>query len=309
MADSTAVIGLDVGGTKILGILVDRAGTLIARRRVATPTAAGGPAVLHAAVDVAQRLAADALAKVQLVAVGMGTGGQIDQASGSVGSATALLPGWAGLPLRNHLAEALGVPATVLGDAQAAGLGEMWLGAARGARHFVCLTIGTGVGGGVFVDGRMVTGSTGSAGEAGHIRVALDGPVCSCGGHGCLEALISGPAIARQYHELTGKSLSPEVVLASAESGDPAAIAVTRRVEIALATGLMSVINLLNPELIVVGGGVMTSATGLLKAAAEQALAGALPHPAKNCRIVPALLGGEAGAFGAARAAWDLVGG
>lgn len=251
-------LGIDVGGTKILTALVDETGRVLREWRTPTPAARGGPAVLAALGDALEAALAE-VGREQVVGVGVSAAGQIDVATGVVTYASPNLPGWTGTPVGRTLRDRLGLPVTVENDGNAAAYGEWWAGAGRGAGSLVVLTVGTGVGGGVLLDGRLRHGGRWRAGELGHLIVQAEGVRCNCGQTGCLEVYASGTAIARLAREARpGWDADAPAVFAAAEAGDALALAVLRRSTRFLAAGLVSIANLFDPERILIGGGVAT---------------------------------------------------
>lgn len=297
------VLAVDLGASKVAAAVAFPDGRLGPRRQ--EPTSRAGPdAVL---VQIA-RLAADAAAAAgvapgRLAGLAVACPGPVDAAAGLV-VYPPNLPGWDVVPLRDLLAARLGLPTRIANDADCAALGEWAFGAGRGCRHMLYVTVSSGVGGGLVLDGRLWTG-TGTAGEVGHVPVDPAGPPCGCGRRGCLEALASGTAIARRYAERTGAP-PPEPpdarpVFAAARAGDPAARAVIEEAGTALGRVLGGVANLLAPERIVLGGGVALGGDDLLLPPLERALeATAFALPRRRLAVRLATLGGDAGLLGAA---------
>jgi glucokinase len=321
------VVGIDLGGTKILAHAVDLADPhrRLAVARTATPR--GGDAIIAAIGGVVRRVA-DELAGLpetgsrRLDAVGVGAAGQVDL--DGVLRYAPNLPTVRELNLAGALREALGVPVAVGNDATCAMAAEHRIGAAKGARDAVLVTLGTGIGAGLVVAGDLQLGSTGFAGEPGHMVVDPNGPPCPCGRRGCWERLGSGSGLARLARDAAEAGLADHVVaLAGGEpeavrgehvtraaiDGDPDALEVIRRFAWWVALGIANLVNILDPELILVGGG-LVEAGDLLLAPVREAFHGlvlAADHR-PPVRIEPALLGPEAGAVGAALLAGDLVG-
>lgn len=297
----TDFLGIDIGGTKIAGAIVSAQG--IARRRADIPTPAqdGGPSILAAALALARRLCADASIK----AVGIGAGGQIDPVHGIVLSATDLLPGWAGIALKSAFIEALGVPAFADNDVNALAMGEARFGAAQGLSTVVFLAVGTGLGGALLIDGKLHRGAHGGGGEFGHLLLSMESDARrDAGGHvGTWEAYVSGPGLAQTYREIVGEHAPPltghEIERAARDTPDgPAARAIARTGEY-FGYGLVSLANSLDPDLIVVGGGLAALGDALLGPARAVLRARALPHAA-HCPVVVASLGANANVVGAA---------
>jgi glucokinase len=192
-------------------------------------------------------------------------------------------------------------------DANCAALGEKWLGAGKQAKDFIYIIIGTGIGGGLILNGALYRGAAGGAGEIGHGTLLPDGPLCSCGNHGCLEALAAGPAIARRANQLMpGESLTAQMVIERARAGEVTARQVIDEAGYYLGIGLANVVNLLNPEVIAIGGGVALDAGELLLAPARTEMRRrAFASSANAVRVELAQLGDDAGLIGAARLVWD----
>lgn len=302
------VIGVDLGGTKLAGGVVDA--DLRVHHRAFRPAPAMG--VLDALEAIARELieAADA----PVAAVGMGVPSLMDRTAGVARWTNHL--DLAGVAIGDLMAERLGVPVAVDNDANVAMLAEHRAGAARGARHAVMLTLGTGIGGAIVADGRLVRGARGTAGELGHVVVDLDGPPCpgNCPNRGCLEALASGTALAVEGDrvvardrdsalaraEAAGATITGALVTELAHDGDPAAREAVAVVGRRLGAGLASIANALDPEVIVVGGGVIAAGELLLGPAREELAARALPPVAEAVRVEPARFGAESGVLGAA---------
>ncbi|TDE18818.1 ROK family protein [Actinomadura sp. 6K520] len=269
-------MALDIGGTKLAAAVVDGEGTVVDRARVATP-AGDGNAVLQAA---ARLLAGFGDAPVR--ALGVGAPGVIDPESGRVVSATGVLPGWAGTPVREALTDLTGLPVTVVNDVRAMAYGEAHAGAGAGHHRVLHISVGTGVGGALTTGGRLEHGAHGTAGEVAHLLVPERGPVpCGCGRRDHLEAVASGPAIAA-----TGDAPHAGSLLGRALAG------------------LLAV---LDPDAVVVGGGVAQIGAPFLDAVTAAFRADALP-PLRGTPIVPAGLGTDAPLVGAALLATALAG-
>jgi glucokinase len=242
------------------------------------------------------------------------TPGPLDPHTGVVHSPPNL-PGWGTLPFAALLEEALGLPTNLINDANAACLGEFHAGSGRGHRNLVYFTISTGIGGGVIVDGRLAEGSTGMAGELGHMTIDRLGPICNCGNVGCLETLASGTAIARRFQEaleageksivsewIGHASATARDVARGAEMGDPLASAVFTDAAECIGIGVVNCIHIFNPDIVALGGGV-THARGLLEIVERVVDRFAMPIPRRAVRVVAAELQGDQGLIGAAAAA------
>lgn len=299
------VLALDVGGTGMKCALVRPDGTVQHTERHPTPAAQGPDAVTARILDVAAGLAfrarADALTPV---AIGLVVPGVVDEAAGIAVWSSNL--GFRDVPLRDLLASRLGMPAALGHDVRAGGLAEARLGAGRGEPHVLFVAIGTGIAAAHVVDGRVLTGAHGAAGELGHIVVRPDGPPCGCGARGCLESVASAAAIGRRYASLAGRAAATAVDVATrAADGEVEATEVWRDAIAALADGLVTAQALMDAGTIVLGGGLAeagdTLLVPLLAALNERVTFHRLP------RLVPAALGDTAGCLGAALLALDAV--
>ncbi len=293
------MLAVDVGGTGIKAALLDADATVVRQAERPTPVAEG-PAAVIAAV----RAAVGDLAGPAVVAAGVVVPGSVDVATGTARYATNI--GWHDVPLRDLIAADLGLPVAVEHDVRAAGLAECTLGRARGVAECLIMVIGTGIAGVVVAEGVAVRGATDSAGEIGHVPVYPDGDVCACGQRGCLETYASAAAIARRYRALGGRAGSSAREVGAARGSDPLAARVWDEATDALGIGLASYTMLLDPELVVLGGGLALAGDALLEPV-RAALAGRL-----SWRAAPAValspLGTRAGQLGAAILAWKLAG-
>ena len=297
-------IGIDIGGAKIAGGVVSAQGELIRSARIPTCAGEGGPAVLERAIDLAASLI-DVANEEVITAIGIGAGGQIDSNRGVVIGATEILPGWQGIDIAGGFSDRFELPVRVDNDVNALASGEHRFGVARGQRFVVFLALGTGVGGALVFDGRIHHGAHWTGGELGHmlIDVSDSARIDSGGDKGTLEAYVSGPGLVRTYIELSGEQgrvIQGEDVVAYADS-DPnglGALAIRRTGEY-LGLGLASLANILDPDLIVIGGGLAAIGDRLLDPARRNLKLRALPGPGQ-CPVVAASLGVGASVIGAA---------
>jgi glucokinase len=296
-------LGIDVGGTNsklaVLEIAGDRR-DLLATATI--PTGGDDPG------EVVERLAA-AGAKLMaehgpVVAAGAGVPGLFDEESGRIVFLPNLPPAWSGAEFREPLAERLGVETALINDARSFTLAESRMGAAAGYSTVICLTLGTGVGGGMVIDGRLRFGPHGRAGELGHQVIDMDGPPCGCGNRGCVEAFGAGGAISR-----LGGQDSPEAVFRAAVAGDELAAAAVQAVVGRLAVGIANLVTVLWPERVVVGGGVAAAGDQLFGPLRTAVARSAPLVDPTSYEIVPAALGPVAGAIGAALWARERLGG
>jgi glucokinase len=287
-------VGVDVGGTALKAAILDGADRVVGIRRAPTGRSAGPGAVLDRVADFARSVVAEAPGPV--VGVGVAVPGIVDATAG-IGRYSANL-GWRDAPVADVVAAAGVGPVRVDHDVRAAGLAEAQLGAARGCRDFLFLPIGTGIAAAMCVDGRMVSGPTGAAGELGHIPVYPDGESCACGQRGCLETYASAGAIARRYRAGGGAHDADARVIATRRDRDPVAATVWDEAVTALAIGLATYTLIADPALIVIGGGMAHAGEALLtplrRGVADRLAWRAAPP------VVAAELGDAAGAIGAA---------
>ncbi|HBW35264.1 ROK family glucokinase [Desulfosporosinus sp. BICA1-9] len=307
-------IGIDLGGTSIKMGLVDQLGNILHTLESPTPVKAG----YHQILAVFSQMAEQLFRKSQyewkdIIGVGAGVPAFLDQQKGIVVEAVNL--GWDHVPLKADLERMWMVPIMVDNDANAAALGEMWSGAGKGASHLICLTLGTGIGGGVIINGNIYHGANGCAGEVGHITVKPQGGRrCNCGRKGCLETETSATAIVsdaleqvkgmstgplKDEYDRTG-TVSAKSVVQLAQQGDSICLEIITKVGCILGNTLAQMCYLLNPEVIVIGGGVAHAGKILFDPLTKAFNKAILPRVAENTSIVPAKLGNLAGLTGAA---------
>ncbi len=299
---------LDIGGTKILGGVINRAGALLVRRCIETLPSRGAEDIIARCAALLQELAQEVQAPSHAIsAVGCSVPGPLDSEKGMVIFSPNLA--WHNVPLVKMLHDYLPVPIVIEDDARCAALGEARKGAAQGARNAVFVTFSTGIGSGVIIDGHIYRGSHGAAGEVGHITLVPDGPMCACGNNGCFEALASGSAIAAQARQavLNGTKtvltelvvhpnlLTAEQVMQAVALGDAVAIDIIETAGRYAGIGLAAVASAFDPEIIVVGGGVVRSHNLFLQCARETFQVRAIAPLNELVRIVPAALGDESG--------------
>jgi glucokinase len=300
------VIGLDLGGTKILALAVGPDGAVLGRALHPTPRT--GRSDLVAALGRAAREACGAagLSLRDCAGVGVGAPGPTDPGTGVVLDPPNLPADCRELPLGELLGAELGTRVAVENDANAAALGEHRYGAGRGQADMVYVTISTGIGGGVIAGGRLLRGAGLMAGEVGHMLLAPEGrDVCGCGRTGCWEAISSGTGIARQAREAGAAAPTAASVVAAAAAGDDAARRIVARAVAYNGYGLVNLLHMFSPGLIVIGGGLTHAWDVLVAPAAEWALGYAMRRAAAACRIVPTALGDLVGGLGAAAALAD----
>jgi glucokinase len=313
---SGEAVGIDVGGTKINALRVARDGEILDRKSVPTP-AEDGAGTLATMIEVAEAMLTD-----DVLAIGVGAAGLVDVAEGTLRFAPNLA--WRELAIATRMRDALGLPCQVDNDATVAAYGEYRFGAGRGFRHILLVTVGTGIGGGIVSNGQLFRGAHGFAAEIGHVVVEPGGPRCGCGNLGCWEQVAAGRAIDRGGREaarahprsilaaLAGGDptrVTGRLVTEAARQGDEAALVVLTEVGRRLGVGIAGLVNVLDPQIVVVGGGAML-AGDLLLDPARTAFLEAVEGPEHRPRvpIVPAELGTDAGAVGAAALALEELG-
>jgi len=310
--DTKLIFAADLGGTHLRAATVDRNGRIRSRFKQNTPQATDVNAIVHAivaAVRECQRQASEA----EISAVSLVVPGTVDVEAGAVVKAPNL-PCLNGFQLAAALSSQLNLPAILENDANAAAVGEMWQGAGVGCKTIICVTLGTGVGGGIILDGKLWRGVDGSAAEIGHMCVdPFGGVACTCGSRGCLEVFASATAIVRMTREasprypesvLQGKEdCTAKTIFEAGQQGDDLALEIFRRMGVYLGIGLANLINILNPEMIVIGGGVVNGWDLFEKHMHQQVEERAFPLLAERVKIVRAKCGDDAGLLGAARLA------
>jgi glucokinase len=294
------VLAFDVGGTKLAAGVVDGSGVIHSFLVAPTSPQDGPDAVLSRLFDLGRRAVAESgVAWPQIAAIGIGCGGPLDADRGIL-LAPPHLPGWVGVPITDLAEREFERPATLENDGTAAAAGEHLYGAGAGTRNLVYLTISTGVGGGVVVDNRLFRGPFGNGSELGHITIDWHGRLCrGCGRRGCLEAYVSGTSIGERGREAGLADATAADVAAAARDGDPVATAVWEETTLALACGVTSLVNVFEPEVVVVGGGVSRSGEQLLGPVRDLVRAQAMGS-AGHGEIVQAALGDHVGVVGAA---------
>ncbi len=313
------IVGVDLGGTNIVvGGIPEDGSRVYALASERTPVQEGAEAVVGRIVEMIRRCAEGTRREArgaEVVGVGIGAPGPLDTAKGIVHFAPNLA--WRDMPLRDRIADGVHLTSTLDNDANCAVLGEWWRGAAQGARYVVGLTIGTGIGGGIVLDGQLFHGASDVAAEIGHTSIDLNGRRCKCGNYGCIEAYASGPAIAAravegleagaasrlgEYVKGDLSAIDAQVVYQAAKEGDDFAREVVRDTARFLGSTVANLLNLLNPDVVVICGGVTLAGEQLFAPLREEVRRRAFQPAVAACRIVPGSLPGTAGVFGAAAA-------
>jgi glucokinase len=315
------VLAFDLGGTKFAFGVVAENGDVIGADKIETLTKQGPEQAIQRVNLAAQSLLQKLNIKsAELIGIGIASPGPLDIAKGCV-DGSPNLPGWSGYSIEKGLSSFFNLPARIDNDANAAALGEYKFGAGKDKKNMVYITVSTGIGGGVIVDGRLMRGANGNAAELGHLTLNINGPACPCGANGCFEMYASGTAIARRTREaiqagaqsqiidLAGRAeaITTHHILTALQKNDALAQKIWNETTEYLGRGLAVVINTFNPELIVVGGGVTAAGDLLFTPVREKALRYAFPRLAAVCSIVPAGLGSNVGVVGAAACAFEAA--
>lgn len=316
------VLGIDLGATKMALASVDPLGRILSRGVAPSPSEDGTRMVESLLELAAAGVASSREDGLEVKAVGIGAAGFILEREGLLISSPNIA--WSMVPLRNLVAERVGLPTFLDNDANAAAVGEHFVGVARGVDDFVYLTLGTGIGGGIFAGGLIYRGHRGTAAEIGHMTVDPAGPECGCGRRGCLEALASGTALEREavrlaagdsrslLHEMSTSEpgrVTGEMISAAAESGDAAARGAFENITYYLGLGIVNLVHLLDPEMVVLGGGVARSPHLIPEEVRSVVVERGVPTLVSDVSIAVSALGGDAGVIGAAAMAWEGTGG
>jgi glucokinase len=314
------VLAIDLGGTKIITAIISNSSQVIAKEYQLTLADEGPQSVIErmfSAID--HILSLRNMNSSQLASISIAAAGAIDSDKGLITSSPNL-PGWHDVPLRDIVKEKYGVNTFLINDASAAALGEHRLGAGRGVSNLIYLTVSTGIGGGIIINDKLYSGQCGGAGEIGHMTIDVNGPRCNCGNIGCFEVLASGTAVAKEairrirqgersslIEIVAGKieNITAEKVEMAARGGDSLALEVISRVSDYLGIGMVNLVNIFNPEMIIVGGGMSKMGDLLLNPARQVVRERAFQLSAQAVRIVPAQLGENAGVLGAAIFAFE----
>jgi len=307
------VIGMDIGGTNLRGALVTPEGRIVRQLKIASDADDG----IDAVVDNIARLVSELGREGDVSGVGVGIAGVIDSRAGVITQAPNIA-NVVNYPIRDNLVKKLGgdINIAIENDANCAALGEWWMGAGRDAASIVMITLGTGVGGGIILGGKLWSGADGMGGEVGHMTIYPDGALCNCGNYGCLESCASATAVRRMVKETlaepevetilrdiapkTDPDDMPEAVMSAALKGDAASIRIWERFGVALGIGMASLVNILNVEMIVIGGGVARAWDMFIGPAKAELKKRGLRAPTERVRVERARLDGDEGILGAA---------
>lgn len=312
MGKKPYAFGVDLGGTKIQIVKLEEDGNVLEKVKIPTEAGRGADAVIASIADSVEKLF-DKQEPPQ--GLGLGVAGQVEKSTGSVLFAPNLK--WTNVPLAKTLKERLGFPIFATNDVRAATIGELSFGAGKDAKDLLAIFVGTGIGGAIVINGRIVSGPENTAGEIGHMIVDINGPPCTCGSRGCLEAIAAGwgmeakaknavnsdPISARRLISLAGGDpmlIKGKIIQDAARENDPLALSIIREGEAALIAATASLINILNPTVVLFGGGIIDANPGLVRTVEEGARKKALKAASRNVEFRLSSLKNEAGAFGAA---------
>jgi len=316
-----SLIGVDLGGTNIRVAAISLKGEVLTRKKVPTDPQNGKDLVIRKLIQMLR----DAILKEkesgrEPVSLGIGAPGVIYIKQGIVVSSPNL-PDWVNVPLKKMVKKEISLPVVIENDANAAAFGEKWVGAGKGANSMICITLGTGVGGGIILDGRVWHGEDGMAAEVGHTTVNPDGPQCQCGNTGCVEVYASASGIVREVRRLLKREdsilkksfqgredyFTAKDVFRAAKAGDQVCLRVIHQMGRYLGIGIANMVNIFNPELIVLAGGVTAAWKDFIPIVKEEIQIRAFEVPRKRARLVRARLGDHAGIIGAAGVALQAV--
>lgn len=294
------IIGIDLGGTNLKIALLDLKYKIIYSLSLSTREFRDRNSLIAAIVSSVNKIIKKGnLTKARILGVGLGLPGLINSERGLVHSFTNI-PGWKNINLKRILERRLKIPVFLDNDANLMCLAEYKLGAARGATNAVCITLGTGVGGGIIINKKLYRGKTFAAGEIGHIPINEDGPDCNCGGRGCIETYVGNTRIKEMAHKVFGRAISLEELSELARKKNGKAIAIWSKVGNRLGLALTGVVNTFNPDCIVIGGGVAAAGKVLFEKIRTTVARQAMPVQAAHVKILRAKLGSDAGLVGAA---------
>lgn len=313
---NTPILAVDIGGTKIMTALFSPDGKLLARDVRPTLVDEGVGSVIERICSAIDNLLDNNGQKAShLGGIGIACAGGIDSGRGVVVTPSPNMADWVDIPLADIVRERFNIGTFVVNDASAAALGEHRAGAGRGVNNLVLFTLGTGIGGGIIADGELYLGAIGAAAEVGHMTVDVNGPECGCGNTGCLEMLASGRVVERDaikrvsrgesssLSEMVGgktDDITAEMVGTAAKNGDPLALDVLSRAAYYLGVGMVNVVNIFNPDMIVLGGGMAELGDLFIGPGRKMVAERAFPVSSRAVRVVTAQLGNEAGVYGAA---------
>ena len=304
------IVGIDIGGTKLATVVADGTGTILQKVRRPTVAERGPQYAIECLLEmVGETIRLAGLKRENISGIGVSCGGPLDTKTGVVYSPPNL-PGWDAFPLKESIEAEFHVPTIIENDANASALAEWRFGGGRGYNYVLYMTMSTGIGGGIVANGQIYHGANDSAGEVGHQILLPDGPLCGCGQRGCLEALCSGPAIARRAQEAVRKQpntaildladraiaqVKSEHVLQAARTGDSLAMSLIEETGYYMGWGIANLVNILNPEIVLIGTIAIAAGDLLLDPIRQTVADMAMQRPAEAVKIMPADLGDAVG--------------
>ena len=300
------ILSIDIGGTAVKMGLVDHEGAIHARHEASVCFDHYQTPILTTVIREAQAFLARESAQIE--GIGVSATGQVDDRAGAVIGTNGKIPHYEGSQIKRDMEAAFGVPVFALNDANAAALGECFAGRAKGVQNVLMVTLGTGVGGGIVLGGRIFGGTRGIAGELGHFTLYQDGPRCPCGKRGCFESYAATTALVRRAKEATGEAdMNGRIVFSRAADGDQAMLAVLSAWIDDIAAGISGLVHIFNPQMVLIGGGVSAQEALLIAPLRERVLRSVMPRFAECLQLEAATLGNDAGMIGAARFYLDCV--
>ena len=300
------ILSIDIGGTAVKMGLVDHEGAIHARHEASVCFDHYQTPILTTVIREAQAFLARESAQIE--GIGVSATGQVDDRAGEVIGTNGKIPHYEGSQIKRDMEAAFGVPVFALNDANAAALGECFAGRAKGVQNVLMVTLGTGVGGGIVLGGRIFGGTRGIAGELGHFTLYQDGPRCPCGKCGCFERYAATTALVRRAKEATGEAdMNGRIVFSRAADGDQAMLAVLSAWIDDIAAGISGLVHIFNPQMVLIGGGVSAQEALLIAPLRERVLRSVMPRFAECLQLEAATLGNDAGMIGAARFYLDCV--
>ena len=294
------ILGIDIGGTAVKMGLVSRDGAIHARHEASVCYDGYETPILTTVIREAKSFLEKEQAQIE--GIGVSATGQVDDRIGAVIGTNGKIPHYEGCMIKRDMEAEFGVPVYALNDANAAALGECFAGAAKGMKNVLMVTLGTGVGGGIVLGGKIFGGTRGIAGELGHIPLYRDGIPCTCGSRGCYESYAATTALVRRAKEATGEEeLNGRIIFGRAQAQDETMLAVLDAWIGDIAAGLVGLIHTFNPQMVLIGGGVSAQEKLLMEPLRARVLEQAMPRFAEGLRVERAMLGNDAGMIGAAR--------
>ena len=300
------ILSIDIGGTAVKMGLVDHEGAIYARHEASVCFDHYQTPILTTVIREAQAFLARESAQIE--GIGVSATGQVDDRAGAVIGTNGKIPHYEGAQIKRDMEAAFGVPVFALNDANAAALGECFAGRAKGVQNVLMVTLGTGVGGGIVLGGKIFGGTRGIAGELGHFTLYQDGPRCPCGKRGCFESYAATTALVRRAKEATGEAdMNGRIVFSRAADGDQAMLAVLSAWIDDIAAGISGLVHIFNPQMVLIGGGVSAQEALLIAPLRERVLRSVMPRFAECLQLEAATLGNDAGMIGAARFYLDCM--